>query len=171
MEITGNPSSEQEWKIKGEVLQVNKTRKASFQNTMGLEKKNDPPMLLVNNDTDDPKKKNREAVQKMQKIGDFKKKRFKFWCEMCQIGAYSMKVMEAHRKGKKHVTQLLEAKKNDGADSTTQIGAPTQKGNEAEAANDGEEEVLETVDVAVGVKGEDHRAEAEVYGNQIERTD
>ncbi|GAA0154877.1 hypothetical protein LIER_12729 [Lithospermum erythrorhizon] len=39
---------------------------------------------------------------------------FMFWCEMCQVGAYTMDVMEAHRTGKKHLVRLLKCSQNAG---------------------------------------------------------
>lgn len=38
-----------------------------------------------------------------------KKKKCKFWCEMCQVGTFSETMMEDHRRGKKHVKLLEEA--------------------------------------------------------------
>ncbi|KAI7741430.1 hypothetical protein M8C21_028848 [Ambrosia artemisiifolia] len=36
-----------------------------------------------------------------------KKDKFKFWCEMCQVGAFSEAVMNDHKEGKKHSTRLV----------------------------------------------------------------
>ncbi|XP_011079388.1 uncharacterized protein LOC105162910 isoform X1 [Sesamum indicum] len=44
------------------------------------------------------------SVEKLQKSGDHTKSRF--WCEICNIGTPSQKVMNAHKKGKKHVRRL-----------------------------------------------------------------
>ncbi|KAE9601722.1 putative transcription factor C2H2 family [Lupinus albus] len=35
-----------------------------------------------------------------------KRKRMKFWCETCQVGALSQVVMESHKKGKKHLARI-----------------------------------------------------------------
>ncbi|KAM7508346.1 hypothetical protein LguiA_018799 [Lonicera macranthoides] len=48
------------------------------------------------------------------KTGGIKKNTFKFWCEMCQVGAHSGKVINKHKKGKKHM-YLLELNKSGGA--------------------------------------------------------
>ncbi|XP_008243010.1 PREDICTED: uncharacterized protein LOC103341283 isoform X2 [Prunus mume] len=37
-----------------------------------------------------------------------RKKKFKFWCEWCKVGAYSPKVMLAHMTGKKHIARRQE---------------------------------------------------------------
>ncbi|XP_024968372.1 uncharacterized protein LOC112507868 isoform X2 [Cynara cardunculus var. scolymus] len=37
-----------------------------------------------------------------------KSEKYKFWCEMCEVGAFSEKVMNHHKKGKKHLTQLAK---------------------------------------------------------------
>jgi hypothetical protein len=54
-----------------------------------------------------------EAVQTKERTPEIKmKKKFKFWCKMCQIGAYSEMVMEAHKKGKKHLARLQKSSHN-----------------------------------------------------------
>ncbi|MCL7036304.1 hypothetical protein MKW94_022423 [Papaver nudicaule] len=51
-------------------------------------------------------RKNVEAVvQKQQKTEDFKKK-FKYWCEQCQVGCQSEKTLVNHEKGRKHMARL-----------------------------------------------------------------
>lgn len=57
-----------------------------------------------------------------------KKKRYKFWCEMCQVGAFSKIVMEAHRTGKKHAMRLEEARKH------TTVPIPLMDSTEAKNA-------------------------------------
>jgi hypothetical protein len=52
-----------------------------------------------------------------------KEKVFKFWCEMCQIGAYSQVVMENHQKGKKHKAQLQKLVKTHGVVTMAASGA------------------------------------------------
>ncbi|KAB1211965.1 hypothetical protein CJ030_MR5G023727 [Morella rubra] len=54
--------------------------------------------------------------QQAEKITELikKEKKFKFWCEMCQIGAYSPVVMEAHKRGRKHSARLDNLGKKDG---------------------------------------------------------
>lgn len=41
-----------------------------------------------------------------------KKKKYKHWCEMCQVGAFSEDVMNAHIRGKKHVFWSQNANQN-----------------------------------------------------------
>ncbi|KAI3782081.1 hypothetical protein L2E82_12113 [Cichorium intybus] len=36
------------------------------------------------------------------------KDKFKFWCEMCKVGAFTEKVMNNHKEGKKHTANLVE---------------------------------------------------------------
>lgn len=48
-----------------------------------------------------------------------RKKKFKFWCEDCQVGTHSAVVMEGHKRGKKHIARSNESKKNDEAGPTT----------------------------------------------------
>ncbi|RZC87229.1 hypothetical protein C5167_007861 [Papaver somniferum] len=51
------------------------------------------------------------VVQKKQKTEDFKKK-FKYWCEQCQVGCKSEKTLVNHEKGKKHMARLRVAKQD-----------------------------------------------------------
>ncbi|CAK9183332.1 unnamed protein product [Ilex paraguariensis] len=154
VKITDNPSSEQGFKVEGEGPQDTKMEDASLQKTLVAEKKNDASLLSVDQDTDDPKKKNWEGVQIMQKTWNARKKRYRFLCELCQIGAHSEKVIETHKKGKKHVAQLQKLYKIGGANSTIQMVESTQKENDTEgAANDGDKE---------GVTGDNEQASAEV---------
>ncbi|KAF3452942.1 hypothetical protein FNV43_RR03375 [Rhamnella rubrinervis] len=44
-----------------------------------------------------------EIVQTLEKTAEFKNKnKFKFWCDLCQVGAYHVVVMDDHKKGKRH---------------------------------------------------------------------
>ncbi|XVF35576.1 hypothetical protein REPUB_Repub18cG0157800 [Reevesia pubescens] len=47
------------------------------------------------------------------------KKKYKFWCETCLVGAHSEVVMETHIKGKRHIARLMELDKNDAASPAT----------------------------------------------------
>ncbi|KAI3834107.1 hypothetical protein MKW92_036556 [Papaver armeniacum] len=51
------------------------------------------------------------VVQKKQKTEDLKKK-FKYWCEQCQLGCKSEKTLVNHEKGKKHMARLRVAKQD-----------------------------------------------------------
>ncbi|KAF7154670.1 hypothetical protein RHSIM_Rhsim01G0028100 [Rhododendron simsii] len=95
--------------------------------------------------------------EKMQDKGaDWKKiqknkNRFKFWCEMCQVGAFSEKVLHRHMKGKKHLggLQRLEEKSRSGVaanlDEATTVGGlkdeeETMENENLEGYADGEVE-------------------------------
>nr|XP_043621739.1 uncharacterized protein LOC122593399 isoform X2 [Erigeron canadensis] len=54
------------------------------------------------NDTKSESKKKREI----------KRDKYPFWCEMCQAGAVSEKIMNIHKKGKKHLTNLAKVYRN-----------------------------------------------------------
>ena len=81
-------------------------------NAEDREKKNDELLLQKNEVVDEDMKKNGEATkakgQKPVVPKLKKKKKFRFWCELCQVGAYSGVVMSNHEKGKKHVARLQE---------------------------------------------------------------
>ncbi|KAI6682468.1 hypothetical protein NL676_036349 [Syzygium grande] len=50
-----------------------------------------------------------KMAQKLENTEGLRKnKNFQFWCDMCQIGAFSKTVMESHEKGKKHIARLRE---------------------------------------------------------------
>ncbi|OVA09147.1 zinc finger protein [Macleaya cordata] len=94
-------------------------------------------------------KKNREAaVQKKQKPEDLKK-RFKFWCEHCQIGCHSATVLADHKRGKKHIARL-QATKQDGkvvlATTTTTTTTTEATAGKEEAVEEANEEIIENVD-------------------------
>lgn len=116
-------------RVEGESLHQNKTGDGSDQKMEITEDlKNDNEQK--NQNAEDSKTNGMATDQGAEKITEFKKKKFKFWCEMCQIGAYSQVVMEGHKKGKKHRSQLQELGKKDGFDVTTSFmaaSANTQK--------------------------------------------
>ncbi|XP_021814007.1 uncharacterized protein LOC110756842 isoform X2 [Prunus avium] len=49
-----------------------------------------------------------EVVQGPGRKEAVRKKKFKFWCERCKVGAYSPNVMLAHMTGKKHIAKRQE---------------------------------------------------------------
>ncbi|GLT43683.1 hypothetical protein SLA2020_176170 [Shorea laevis] len=82
-------------------------------------------MELKNKDLELPLKKNQGAEnfenknETLRMAPEFKEKKkknykekFKFWCEMCSIGAHSEVVMDAHIEGKKHKIMLEKLDKN-----------------------------------------------------------
>ncbi|XP_073269079.1 uncharacterized protein [Primulina huaijiensis] len=67
------------------------------------------------------KPKSEHLIRNVQKNeDDLKEKAYKFWCEMCQVGTSSMKVMNDHKKGKKHLNRLRNCEKNGGTGSINQ---------------------------------------------------
>ncbi|CAL0330421.1 unnamed protein product [Lupinus luteus] len=51
--------------------------------------------------------KNENGTENVQGgMNALKRKRMKFWCETCQVGALSHVVMESHKKGKKHLARV-----------------------------------------------------------------
>lgn len=94
------------------------------------------PLLHLKQDTDVSKTEDGKMEENW-------KKKFRFWCEMCQAGAFSEKVMNNHRRGKKHVGRLLELKQNGEATSAT---PKATKPSEAKVA---EEETTDTKDLVV----------------------
>lgn len=114
-EITDAPGTGQVEKIVGETLQTDIVGEASTSilkkhNAEDGDKKNDE-LLLQKNEVGEDMTKNVEATKpKGQKPVDpkLKKKKFKFWCELCHVGAYCEVVMATHKNGKKHVARLQE---------------------------------------------------------------
>ncbi|KAE8668546.1 hypothetical protein F3Y22_tig00112293pilonHSYRG00144 [Hibiscus syriacus] len=59
------------------------------------------------------------AMDEMKKTPFSKKRKFKFWCEICSVGTHSRVVMKNHKTGKKHTRRLLEVGKRNVAALTT----------------------------------------------------
>ncbi|KAK8697227.1 hypothetical protein V6N13_113379 [Hibiscus sabdariffa] len=68
-----------------------------------LEKKHEPTVM--------------DAVEMTPGLG--RKKKFKFWCEICSIGVNSELAMETHIKGRRHRARLPETGKSNVAAATT----------------------------------------------------
>ncbi|GFY85727.1 hypothetical protein Acr_04g0004650 [Actinidia rufa] len=151
VELNGNQNLQQEVKVEGEVLLHKKSN-------------NDLAMVVIQ-DTDDSKAKNGDLLQKTQENIDEKKSRFKFWCEMCQVGAFSEKVLNKHRKGKKHMGRLLGLDHSGGSVRAAQVKESPQKKSDPEVV--AAEEIEETPDiVGQAVDGEaveNHEAAEEVW--------
>ncbi|XP_075491147.1 uncharacterized protein LOC142529486 [Primulina tabacum] len=82
--------------------------------------KDDLP-LLEKPKSEHLKKTPSEVIRNVHKNEDDpKEKVYKFWCEMCQVGTLSMKVMNDHKKGKKHLNRLRNCEKNGGTGSINQ---------------------------------------------------
>ncbi|KAF8033745.1 hypothetical protein BT93_C0109 [Corymbia citriodora subsp. variegata] len=82
-----------------------KSKEASLARKIGKERNTES---LVNQELKDSKMlSSPKMAQNLEKTeGSRKNKNFQFWCEMCQIGAFSMTVMESHKRGKKHIARL-----------------------------------------------------------------
>ncbi|KAJ9141179.1 hypothetical protein P3X46_031748 [Hevea brasiliensis] len=147
-----------EAKVEVESLQVEESNNDVDEKTGNKQdpvNQNDKLQLLKNVHEKILKKNGAAKLQRKDRKAELRKaKKFKFWCEMCQIGAYSAVVMEAHRKGKKHQGRLAELNQNSEAVSTiTTMDAKagekakgTEKENEkmTESVNDNEK-ITETV--------------------------
>lgn len=77
--------------------------------------------LLMQKDpnTDNLNKENGAEIVPKLETTPKKMKQFKLWCEMCQVGAYSSNVMDAHKKGKKHLSRIGVLALNGAAILTT----------------------------------------------------
>ncbi|KAK3016721.1 hypothetical protein RJ639_007442 [Escallonia herrerae] len=167
-------SSDQTGKMDNELLV---TRESLLQIIpfIGSSKTNEP-LLQSNQEAGGIKKNNGEYTRKVHKTDEFKKKKFKFWCEMCQAGAFSEKVMNNHRKGKKHVSRLQQQNQKNRAVleqevvavHEAQLGEATQKTNEAEEVKEDEaRNASDEVDRALeDIEVEDHEVAAEVTGTE-----
>ncbi|XP_074273643.1 uncharacterized protein LOC141597171 isoform X3 [Silene latifolia] len=94
------------------------------------------------------------------------KKKFRYFCEMCQAGAYSMKVLNAHKKGKKHLAKLSEVSKTNASTGVTESApkAVMENNNKevestAGESKDGTKELVET---GAGVDSDVNRVEGKV---------
>lgn len=109
-----------------------------------------------------------EMVQKVEKTAEFKnKKSFKFWCELCQVGAYCEIVMEDHKKGKKHLESLQHNEMQNGSELKDDTidrefkseELPVQKFQGTENLNEINGAVLNEINEAKMVQGEKKPAE------------
>ncbi|THG04330.1 hypothetical protein TEA_011042 [Camellia sinensis var. sinensis] len=156
-ETIDNQNSEQEI-----LLQKSSAEDVKQNNDLALQ------VVKVTNDSkNNSKNKNWNLAHKTKKTGDCKEKRFKFWCEMCQVGASSMKVLGIHKKGKKHMARLQELNQKSGSALTTQVGEAPQKEKCPEVVvKDEKEETTDNVDGdADGEVVENHQTAEDVAGN------
>ncbi|KAL5772928.1 hypothetical protein ACOSQ2_012852 [Xanthoceras sorbifolium] len=106
-------NSEQKMKVEEESRKPNKAMDGSDQKMDGVVLKNKDEKLPKNQDN-----KNGKVLKKNQNAKNQRKRKFKLWCELCQIGAHSAVVMEGHKKGRKHLARIREQKPNVEAHST-----------------------------------------------------
>ncbi|KAJ6742993.1 hypothetical protein OIU85_017016 [Salix viminalis] len=108
-----------EAEIEDESLQHNKSDNFSNKKSENKEEggdKNGAQLVQKNQQLESLNRSMAESVQRKERTPEIKKKKkFKFWCEMCQIGAYSEMVMEGHNKGKKHLARLQKCSRNSEA--------------------------------------------------------
>ncbi|XP_059286088.1 uncharacterized protein LOC132039606 isoform X2 [Lycium ferocissimum] len=117
LEANENLNMEQVVKPKAEMVPDNKSGEGS---SLVISEKE--------NAKDDGLKKSANAAPKKPKTS--KKKKYKFWCATCKIGALSEVSMEAHRIGKKHMARLQELNGSSVATSAAKVES-TQTVNEA----------------------------------------
>ncbi|KAG8367619.1 hypothetical protein BUALT_Bualt16G0091100 [Buddleja alternifolia] len=61
------------------------------------------------------KKNQSEIVEKVKKHDGHEKEKYNFWCEMCKVGTLSLKTMNIHKKGKKHVRRVEKNNRKGGS--------------------------------------------------------
>ncbi|KAJ6406957.1 hypothetical protein OIU84_010466 [Salix udensis] len=139
---------EMEAEIEDESLQHNKSDNFSNKKSEKKEEggdKNGAQLVQKNQQLESLNKSMAESVQRKERTPEIKmKKKFKFWCEMCQIGAYSEMVMEGHNKGKKHLARLQKCSRNSEAVQADKKAKDLELG--AEGEKDSEVVVEETED-------------------------
>ncbi|TMW84260.1 hypothetical protein EJD97_025520 [Solanum chilense] len=101
-EADGNVNMEQMVKPQVELLLQNKSGERSSLVILEKEGAEDTITPTLHHNADDLKK-TANAAPKKQKA----RKKYKFWCATCKVGALSEVSLEAHRVGKKHKARLL----------------------------------------------------------------
>ncbi|XP_055822925.1 uncharacterized protein LOC129891552 isoform X2 [Solanum dulcamara] len=173
-EANGNLNMEQMVKPKVELLLHNKSGERS--SLVILEKEGAEDTVTPLHHHADDLKISANASPKKQKTS--KKKKFKFWCATCKVGALSEVSLEAHRVGKKHKARLLELSRAAASaakvESTQTVNEALEEAEETEAAkvestqtvNEALEEVEETEvidDVGAGVDSINPDEQEEVF--------
>lgn len=174
-EANGNLNMEQMVKPKVELLLHNKSGERSSLVILEKEGAEDTITPSLHHHADDLKI-SANASPKKQKTS--KKKKFKFWCATCKVGALSEVSLEAHRVGKKHKARLLEISRAAASaakvESTQTVNEALEEAEETEAAkvestqtvNEALEEVEETEvidDVGAGVDSINPDEQEEVF--------
>ncbi|XVE97451.1 hypothetical protein REPUB_Repub03eG0020900 [Reevesia pubescens] len=65
------------------------------------------------------KKREPTAMDEVGMTPELSIKKYKFWCQMCLVGAYSEVVMETHKKGRRHIARLMELDEVNAASPAT----------------------------------------------------
>ncbi|XP_049359729.1 uncharacterized protein LOC125824401 isoform X2 [Solanum verrucosum] len=136
-EAGGNVNMEQMVKPKVELLLHNKSGERSSLVILEKEGAEDTITPTLHHNADDLTK-SANATPKKQKTS--KKKKYKFWCATCKVGALSEVSLEAHRVGKKHKARLLVL---------SSVAASAAKVESTQTVNEALEEVEETEAVKV----------------------
>ncbi|KAH9654361.1 c2h2-type domain-containing protein [Citrus sinensis] len=167
-------SSGQEMKtdVEEESTEVNKAVVGSDQKAEGVEDseiKNEGLPKKKDLTAKTRKKKNGIPTAEKTKRKPPLRKKFKFWCEDCQVGTHSAVVMEGHKRGKKHIARSNESKKNDEAvpaTSSMTIVAPPDPTEKAEDEDVVAEEPNEKTTGRVTEKDEDEEVVAKEASEQ-----
>ncbi|PON99374.1 Zinc finger, double-stranded RNA binding [Trema orientale] len=128
---TGNPSKATETvgaansklgaEVEGKPLEQNQTANTLNKKKQGVKRKlkqlireeQNAGELNMTSRSETVKTADGTAEQEMMKAA----KKYRFWCETCQVGSQSSKVMEDHERGKKHTARLrCEPSKSSVAD-------------------------------------------------------
>ncbi|XP_034225015.1 uncharacterized protein LOC117634858 isoform X2 [Prunus dulcis] len=107
------------------------------------EKKEELPMQKDQCGEDLKIKDEVEMVQGPGRKEAVRKKKFKFWCERCKVGAYSPKVMLAHMTGKKHIARRQEVTQSNVpiASSLASSVEASKEAEDADAAKEAHEKI------------------------------
>ncbi|KAL3634383.1 hypothetical protein CASFOL_021437 [Castilleja foliolosa] len=127
------------------------------------------PLLLTENDNSDNLKKDhcveqkkedqdqekdQHVVPEAQKKEESKKNRFRFWCEMWQVGSNAKKIFNTHKNGKKHAKRLEAGSHNAFNDREKIVVLVNREGVVID--RDGKNMISVDVDEALGEAGQEN---------------
>lgn len=121
--LQGKKHKANEARLRANILEKSSntsTKTITVQKKLGLSNQNEKDELLSKGEkaeerftekkyADSFKKEQTDEAEMTPELG--KKKKFKFWCDICLVGVHSEVVMETHKKGKKHIAGLLKLDK------------------------------------------------------------
>ncbi|TYI17559.1 hypothetical protein ES332_A07G032900v1, partial [Gossypium tomentosum] len=121
--LQGKKHKANEARLRANILEKSSntsTKTITVQKKLGLSNQNEKDELLSKGEkaeerftekkyADSFKKEQTDEAEMTPELG--KKKKFKFWCDICLVGMHSEVVMETHKKGKKHIAGLLKLDK------------------------------------------------------------
>ncbi|KAI3866889.1 hypothetical protein MKX03_027122 [Papaver bracteatum] len=136
-------------RLKEAAVKANAAVSKDTSSSVASEKKSDNPeaeaqQIICGLKPDEEKKApqvKKKGEQDAHKTGGFKKK-FKYWCECCQIGCHSPAVMADHEGGKKHQIRL---RLRDGEDVQAAIVGTTSGNAGKEEIKDASEGTMKNV--------------------------